>query len=153
WTGATRIDSLGWTAELRIPFSQLRFSRAPEQVWGVRVERWIQRRHELALFPFVGRTEAGVASRFAHLEGIDDLPTPRRLEVLPYVVTRGRYGRPGAPRDPFHAASDYAGGSGADLKYGVTSALTLDASLNPDFGQVEVDPAIEIGRASCRERV
>ena len=141
WTAATTVDSLGWTAELRIPFSQLRFSGAREQVWGVRFVRWIQRKNEFALFPFVGKTESGFVSRFAHLIGIHDLPPPRRFELLPYSVARATYHDPVVPGNPFDRGSRYFGGAGMDVKYGLTSNLTLDATLNPDFGQVESDPA------------
>jgi hypothetical protein len=141
WSAATAVDAVGWTVEIRIPFSQLRFSGAPNQVWGVRIERWIQRKNELAMYPFVAKTEKGVASRFAHLEGVVGASAPRRLEVLPYVFGRGSFERPAVARDPFNDGSSYFGGLGADLKYGLTSSLTLDATVNPDFGQVEVDPA------------
>ena len=141
WEAATAVDSLGWTAELRIPLSQLRFSGASVQVWGVRFERWIQRKNELDMLPLVRKTESGVASRFADLQGLSDLPAPKRVEVLPYVVGRGHYDTPDSPRDPFDHGSAYLGNVGADLKYGVTSALTLDATVNPDFGQVQLDPA------------
>jgi Domain of unknown function (DUF5916) len=141
WAAATAVDSLGWTVEIRIPFSQLRFSEAPDQVWGVRIERRIQRKNELAMYPFVAKTEKGVASRFAHLEGLVDASAPRRVEVLPYVVGRGSFERPAVAQDPFNDGSSYFGGVGADVKYGLSSSLTLDATVNPDFGQVEVDPA------------
>src|SRR2546425_6797210 len=141
WEAATTVDSLGWTAELRIPFSQLRFSPAREQVWGVRFVRWIQRKNEFALFPFVGKTESGFVSRFAHLVGLRDIQQPRRLELLPYTVARGTYDDPAVARNPFDDGSSYFGGAGLDVKYGVTSNLTRDAAFNPDFGQVEIDPA------------
>src|SRR3989454_2588632 len=141
WAGAATVDSLGWTAELRIPFSQLRFSAARVQVWGVRFVRWIQRKNEFALFPFVGKTESGFVSRFAHLVGLHDIPQPRRLELLPYTVARGTYDDPVVPGNPFDPGSRYFGGAGLDVKYGVTSNLTIDAAFNPDFGQVEIDPA------------
>lgn len=141
WEAATSVDSLGWTVELRIPFSQLRFSQAPEQVWGVRFMRWIERKNELALFPFVAKTESGLASRFAHLVGLHRIAAPKRLELLPYVVGRGRYDQPEDADNPFDDGSTYFGGAGLDLKYGVSSNLTLDVSVNPDFGQVELDPA------------
>jgi uncharacterized protein DUF5916 len=141
WQVATTIDSLGWTAEMRIPFSQLRFSAAREQIWGVRFVRWIQRKNEFALFPFVGKTESGFVSRFAHLIGIHDIPQPRRLEVLPYTLARGTYDDPVVAGNPFDRGSRYLGGAGLDVKYGISSNLTLDAALNPDFGQVEIDPA------------
>jgi len=141
WEAATAVDSLGWTVEMRIPLSQLRFSGASLQVWGVRVERWIERKNELDMLPLVRKTESGVASRFADLQGLADLPAPRHVELLPYVVGRGHYDTPDSPSDPFDHGSTYLGNVGGDLKYGVTSNITLDASINPDFGQVQLDPA------------
>jgi hypothetical protein len=141
WEAVTSIDSLGWTAEERIPFSQLRFSRAPAQIWGVRFVRTILRKNEFDFFPFVGKTEAGFVSRFAHLGGLHDIPSPRRLEVLPYSSGSGTFQPAGPLGDPYTKASALSGSAGLDLKYGVSSFLTLDATINPDFGQVELDPA------------
>ena len=141
WEAVTAVDSLGWTVEMRIPLSQLRFSGAAVQVWGVRFERWIQRKNELDMLPLVRKTESGVASRFADLQGLENLPAPKRVEILPYVVGRGHYDTPDSPRDPFDHGSAYLGNVGADLKYGVSSNVTLDATVNPDFGQVALDPA------------
>ena len=139
WEAATSVDSLGWTAEIRIPLSQLRFSEAPDQVWGVHFVRWIERKQEQALFPFIGKKENGLVSRFADLEGIRHVGSPQRLELLPYAVGRGTYLTPRDPGNPFERPASYDPGAGADLKYGMSSSLTLDATLNPDFGQVEVD--------------
>src|SRR5256885_8572389 len=141
WEAATAVDSLGWTVEMRIPLSQLRFSRVSAQVWGVRFERWIERKNELDMLPLVGKAENGVASRFADLQGLEDLPAPKHVEVMPYLVGRGHYDTPPSPRDPFDAGSNYLGKVGGDVKYGVTSNITLDATVNPDFGQVQLDPA------------
>src|SRR5258708_16354657 len=141
WEAAATVDSLGWTAEMRIPFSQLRFSGARDQVWGVRFVRWIQRKNEFALFPFVGKTESGFSSRFATLVGLHDIPQPRRLEVLPYTVARGTYHDPWVASNPFDGTSRYFGGAGLDLKYGITSNLTLEAVGNPDFGRRDIDAA------------
>ncbi len=132
WDVATAVDSLGWVVEMRIPFSQLRFPQRRDQLWGFQVFRWVLRKNELSQLVFVPKNEAGYASRFAHLIGLRDIPAPRRLEALPYTLGRGTY-------DP--AGSSYFGGAGLDVKYGVTSNLTLDASVNPDFGQVELDPS------------
>src|SRR2546426_183310 len=123
WEAAVVVDSLGWTAEIRIPFSQLRFSHAPEQVWGVRFVRWIQRKQEFDMFPFVGKTQTGLASRFAHLLGLRDIPAPRRLELLPYSVGRGTYHEPVAAANPFDERSRYFGGAGLDVKYDNTTIL------------------------------
>lgn len=141
WQAVARVDSLGWTVEIRIPFAQLRFSAAKDQVWGVRVVRWIERKNELALFPFVPKTESGVASRFAHLVGLQEVNSTRPLEVLPYTVARERLRRPDHPGDPFDNGHTTFGGAGLDLKAGVAPNFTLNLTANPDFGQVELDPA------------
>jgi hypothetical protein len=141
WEVATSVDAQGWSAEYRIPFSQLRFSRAADQIWGIRFVRTILRKNEFAMWPFVGKTESGFVSKFGHLLGLHDIPAPQRLELLPYSVARGTFQTPQNPSDPYDRAHDYFGSGGMDLKYGVTSNLTLDATLNPDFGQVELDPA------------
>ena len=141
WEGAATIDSLGWTAEMRIPYSQLRFSQAELQTWGLQVTRFIQRRNEQARWSFWGKTEVGGASRFGHLEGMRIAKVPRHVEVLPYAVARSRHIRPDLPNDPFNDGNRQDMRVGADLKTLLTSNITLDATLNPDFGQVEVDPA------------
>lgn len=140
WEAGTQRDSLGWTAELRIPFSQLRFPPTAEQTWGVNVERGIQRRAETAEFAWKAQTDEGYTSYFGHLFGLARLPQPRRLELLPYGTARQETG-PVTAGDPFHDGSRAFAAGGMDLKYGLTSNLTLDATFNPDFGQVEQDPA------------
>src|SRR5438046_4094128 len=139
WEAAVSIDALGWSAEIRIPLSQLRFPKEPDQVWGVHFVRWIERKNEQAMFPFIGKKENGLVSRFADLVGIQGVGAPKRLELLPYTVGRGTYLTPQQAGNPFERPESYHRGVGADVKYGVTSSLTLDATLNPDFGQVEVD--------------
>lgn len=141
WDVATSVDSAGWVAEIAIPFSQLRFSRAREQVWGIQLFRHLFRRNEQAHFAPRRRTESGFTSRFGHLTGLTNIPAPKRIELLPYSVGRGAYDQTATPGDPFNDGSSYFGGGGLDLKYGLSSNLTLDASINPDFGQVEIDPA------------
>ena len=141
WAAATRQDSLGWTAELRIPFSQLRFSNAERQIWGVNLFRRIQRKAEEVRFAWSPPSDRGYASFFAHLHGLERLPQPRRLELLPYVTAREARIDPGVLGNPFNDGSRELGAAGLDLKYGLTSSLTLDATFNPDFGQVEADPA------------
>lgn len=140
WQSATSVDSLGWTVEMRIPFSQLRFSKSANPVWGVRFVRWIQRKNELALYPFVAKTESGVASRFAQLVGLRDLQNARGLEILPYTVARQRFDRP-EPQNPFDNGHTVFGGAGVDVKAGLSPSFKLDLTANPDFGQVELDPA------------
>lgn len=141
WHVHTTIDSLGWTAEMEIPLSQLRFNPSAEAVWGIQMRRWIDRKQELAEFAFTPKKEQSDASRYGHLVGLGELSTPRHLELLPYSLAKADY-HAVAVGDPFQNGSDRAGALGADLKYGLTSNLTLDATVNPDFGQVEVDPAV-----------
>ena len=139
WEAEARIDEEGWTAEIRIPFSQLRFNPALEQVWGIQIERQIARRAEFSVFSFTPTTQPGGIPRFGHLEGLRELRTGKRLEVLPYTVARGEsIDRRG---NPFREKQETGVAVGADLKYRLTSDLTVDVTVNPDFGQVEVDPA------------
>ena len=142
WETATRIDSLGWTAELRIPFNQLNFSRAVDQTWGIQIIRFEHRLNERSHFAWWPNNESGGPQRYGHLEGIKITDRPRGFEVLPYTVARARYIRPADPTNPFTKdnVKDYR--VGGDLKYRLTSNLTLNATFNPDFGQVEVDPAV-----------
>ncbi|MFL5575778.1 MAG: DUF5916 domain-containing protein [Gemmatimonadaceae bacterium] len=141
WEVATRIDSAGWTAEMRIPYSQLRFSGDSAQIWGLQVRRWVQRLNEQDEWSFWTKQEAGGPARFGHLEGVRIAGRPRHLELLPYAVSRARY-VDAKTGDPFHDGSEMDYRVGADVKYLLTSNLTLDATFNPDFGQVEVDPAV-----------
>ncbi|MEA2765267.1 MAG: hypothetical protein QOK07_1671 [Gemmatimonadaceae bacterium] len=144
WEVATSIDSTGWIAEYRIPFSQLRFGSAPagvERLWGIQIMRDVARRVERDTWSPWKQTDPGFVSFEGDLAGIVDIPTPKRLEIMPYVsakLTRA----PGDPANPFYRANDAKPSAGADLKYGLPSGLTLTATINPDFGQVEVDPAV-----------
>jgi hypothetical protein len=141
WQAATRIDSTGWTAEVRIPFSQLRFSRDSVQTWGLEVRRFIKRRNEQDDWATWPKTDAGGPSRFGHLTGLRIPPSTSHLELLPYVVERSASlaSQAGSPFDTHARPTTRVG---LDLKDRLTSNLTLDATINPDFGQVEVDPAV-----------
>ncbi len=142
WDAAATIDAQGWSAEMRIPFSQLRFTSSSGDAWGVNAVRYIQRKNESAWLVLVPKKESGIASRMAHLTGLGDVRSPGRLELLPYTVARAEFVEPDAAGDPFNDGARAFSGVGVDMKYGVTSNLTLDATVNPDFGQVEVDPAV-----------
>ncbi len=142
WSVATGVDTLGWVVEMRIPFSQLRFSGADEQVWGINFRREIFRKNEEVVWSWVPNEEQGYVSHFGHLLGVRDVPAPRRLELLPYTVAQGDYIEGADPTDPFHDGSAYDAAVGLDLMYGLTSNITLNATVNPDFGQVEADPAV-----------
>ncbi|MBI4513919.1 MAG: carbohydrate binding family 9 domain-containing protein, partial [Gemmatimonadetes bacterium] len=102
WAAAARRDSAGWTAEIEIPFSQLRFTRADTLVWGINLARQIQRKREFDVYAFVPKGEAASISRYAHLVGLVGVRPPRRIELLPYSTARGEYVTPGDPDDPFN---------------------------------------------------
>jgi hypothetical protein len=145
WEAATTVDSLGWTAELRIPLSQLRFNAVKEgitQPWGVQFHRKVARTNETSFWSPMEREANGIVSHFGELHGIAGLRPPRNLEIMPYTVGNlARAPSPDGP-DPFYHHSDWTGDVGADFKYGLTSNLTLSGTLNPDFGQVEADPSV-----------
>jgi len=147
WEVATHVDEEGWSVEMRIPFSQLRFSSEPFPVWGIQVERWLHRLQERSSFPFIPTLERGGVARFAHLEGLEGIRPGRRLELLPYAALRGEYlartpSASGTFDNPFRSGRDHFGEVGLDLKYRLSSNVTLDATVNPDFGQVELDPSV-----------
>ena len=141
WDGHVQVDSLGWTAELRIPYSQLRFHAAPQYVWGINFSRDIARRHERDYLVYTPKNGSGFVSRFPELVGIADVTPPPRMEILPYTRARAEFS-PHAVGDPFHDGSALSPDAGVDAKFGIGSSLTLNATVNPDFGQVEVDPAV-----------
>jgi hypothetical protein len=140
WSARARVDSAGWTAEMRIPFSQLRFNAASEQTWGLQLTRHVSDRSERIQWVLIPAAAAGFASRFGRLEGIAGIPAARRLELMPYVAADLMYRGAVHPSDPFD--DRVAGRAGGDLKMGMGPNLTLDATFNPDFGQVEADPAV-----------
>lgn len=141
WDAKTAVDSTGWTAEMKIPFSQLRFNKSEQQTWGVNFNRWIPSRNEDVFWIYTPRNESGYSSRFGDLTGIEHIKPTRRLEILPYMASDQQiYDNP-TPGDPFNDGSDFAYRFGSDLKMGLGPNLTLDATINPDFGQVEADPA------------
>jgi hypothetical protein len=142
WSSAIAFDDQGWSAELRIPFSQLRFNAGDVQTWGLNVGRFIHRKNETAWLELVRKNENGIASRMMPLTGIDGIRPARRLEIAPYTAFRQEFVQPGTAGDPFNDGSRFFKSVGVDVKAGVTGGLTLDATINPDFGQAEVDPAV-----------
>jgi hypothetical protein len=141
WSHAERIDESGWSLEIRIPYSQLRFDAKPEQTWGINFRRTVKRKGEEDHFELMPREEGGYVSRFATLTGLNGIKPPARLEVIPYAVGGARFLQH-EENDPFISGHDLFGDIGTDLKLGIGSSMTLDATVNPDFGQVEVDPAV-----------
>ena len=136
WDVRAQITDAGWTAEMRIPFSQMRFSASPDagQVWGFNIQRQVRRKNENGTWVAKPRGERGEVSFFGHLVFDQPVPSPRRLELVPYVLARSE-NRP-------DAALNGAAATGLDMRMGVGTGATLSATVNPDFGQVEQDPAV-----------
>jgi hypothetical protein len=141
WAVETARDARGWTAEMRIPFDQLRFSDVSEQVWGVNVVRHVPAKNEVSYWALVGREETGWSSRMGALRGLSEITPPRGIEVLPYLAASADMTSGGDPADPFFEKRSSSARVGGDVKVGLGSSFTLDATFNPDFGQVEADPA------------
>jgi hypothetical protein len=137
WDVATKIDSLGWTAEFRLPLSQMRYSSDRTHVFGLMIDRDVYRFNERFSWPLFRNSKPGFVSQFGALEGMDDLETPRRLEAMPYVVTKNANE---IVDNRFASKSRVS--MGGDVKYRIAPNITLVATVNPDFGQVEADPAV-----------
>ncbi len=139
WEAVTKIDELGWAAEARIPFSQLRFGSQSNPVWGLQVMRRVFRKEERSTWQHVSRNSNGWVSHFGELHGLDELPTKKQIELAPYLLAQTERFK-AEPGNPFVDGSRNKISAGIDGKYSVTRDLILDFSINPDFGQVEADP-------------
>ena len=139
WESATQKTDTGWIAEFKIPFDCLRFASCDAPVWGILFGRDITRHQEESRWPHIPQSASGFVSHFAHLEGLGNLRPPRRLEVLPYAVSyeETEAEHPGNPD-----GRDFYGSAGIDVGYGITPNMTLNATVNPDFGQVEADQTV-----------
>ena len=140
WKVATTTDSIGWVAEFEIPFNQLRFDNQ-STTWGLQVSRWIERKAEGSWWAPFSQQSSGFASLFGVLDGLENLPSLMRLEIRPYVVADGRR-RPEGTGSRYIPGSQAGADAGLDIKYGLTSDFTVDATVNPDFGQIEADPSV-----------
>ncbi len=140
WDTATTMDADGWSAEIWIPFAQLRFNPEQDLTWGLNIQRFRPTLNEEDDWILIPRTVRAWSSRFGELHGVSDVPPARRIELLPYVAaTAVKY--PPSGGNPFRDGLNPSGRMGADVKMGLGPNLTLEATINPDFGQVEADPA------------
>ncbi|MBE0566418.1 MAG: carbohydrate binding family 9 domain-containing protein [Krumholzibacteria bacterium] len=137
WEAEVWRDGRGWYVEMRIPFSQIRFKPEPSMTWGLQVYRWLHGRGEDTGWVLWERDQSGFVSRWGNLAGLEGVGSPRKLEVLPYVVSRHVDPAVDGDGDTWR----HSGNFGADFKYGPTANTTLNATFQPDFGQVEADPA------------
>ena len=144
WDAAAKVTDDGWTAEMRIPFSQLRFNGGAQQVWGMNINRFIPANNEDVFWVYVPKDETGWSSRFGELHGIENIGSPKRIEFLPYVTSQATFTSSSLVdvADPFHGQTDLDARFGFDFSMGLGPSLSLDATVNPDFGQLEADPAV-----------
>ncbi|MFH0733340.1 MAG: DUF5916 domain-containing protein [bacterium] len=141
WESKANITEEGWAVEMRIPYSQLRFNEADELTWGINFRRTIKRTNERSYYVMVPSKESGFVSKFALLEGLKGIKPKQRFEILPYLVQKAQYIQHDS-QDPYYKDNQYRTTFGADFKVSLGSNLNLDGTINPDFGQVEVDPAV-----------
>ncbi len=139
WSADAAVDSLGWTAEMRIPFSQFRFPAEDAQEWGLELDRWIPDKNENVRWVVIPSRENGYISRFGTLAGISGIKATRPVELLPYMAADATRSAVSNALNPFRNPTKAR--AGLDAKFGLGSNLSVDATMNPDFGQVEADPA------------
>lgn len=141
WYVRTSVDESGWNAEMQIPLSQLRFSRNGNGNWGLQVVRYIHRHDELSLWKQIPKESSGWVHQFGELAGIFEIKPRRQMDISPYTVARTEsFER--ITGNPYADGSAHGLNGGLDAKIGITNDLTLDVTVNPDFGQVEADPSV-----------
>jgi len=140
WFAKTHIDDKGWTAEVKIPFSQLRYGNEPEKVWGIQIMRRLFRKEERSTWQYIPQNSGVWVSRFGELHGLKNIPMHRQVEIAPYIIAQAdKYKK--EPGNPFAKGLDTKLTGGLDGKLAITNDLILDFTINPDFGQVEADPS------------
>ena len=140
WFGKTHTDDKGWTAEVKIPLSQLRYGNEPEKIWGFQVTRRLFRKEERSNWQYIPQNSGVWVSRFGELHGLKNIPMHRQVEIAPYVIAQvDKYKKEAG--NPFAKGVDTKLTGGLDGKVAITNDLILDFTINPDFGQVEADPS------------
>lgn len=140
WYSKTHINDKGWTAEVKIPLSQLRYGNEKEKVWGFQVHRRLFRKEERSTWQYIPQNSGVWVSSFGELHGLKDIPLHRQVEIAPYITMQAdKYKK--EPGNPFAKGFDTRLNAGVDGKFAVTNDLILDFTVNPDFGQVEADPS------------
>lgn len=140
WYVDVNIDDLGWTAEMKIPYNQLRFAKEKEHIWGLEVIRQLFRKEELSLWQMVPVNAGGWVSKWGVLKGINNINPKKEIEIVPYgMIKFETYEKEDG--NPFATGSDWGYNAGIDGKIAISNDLTLNFTANPDFGQVEADPS------------
>lgn len=140
WYMKTNIDEEGWTAEVKIPLSQLKFGNNPEQIWGLQVQRRFFRAEERSTWQRIPQDAPGWVSEFGELKGLVNIEPQKQMEIQPFFASQLNT-FPKEEGNPFRDGSNAKINGGLDAKMGITNDLTLDLTINPDFGQVDADPA------------
>jgi hypothetical protein len=140
WYTKVNIDALGWTAEMKIPYTQLRFSKKENYTWGIEVMRWLFRKEEISLWQMVPKDAVGWVSLWGEIKGIKDIQPKKEIELVPYAMGFVENYEP-ETGNPFEDGNDLGYNAGLDGKVAITNNMTLNFTINPDFGQVEADPS------------
>lgn len=138
WDGQAAITPTGWSVEFRIPLRSIRFDIVPSQSFGLQVRRYVSQRQETDEWVFIPRSAGGEVSRYGRLTGLDGLRRGGWLELRPFLVTNSGW----TDLDLHSPDLKFGGSAGVDIKARLTQNLVLDATINPDFGQVEADQAV-----------
>ncbi len=141
WYVKTAVDDKGWTAEIKIPFTQLRFGKKENQIWGLQVTRNLSRKEEQSMWQLIPRDAAAWVSLYGELHGIKGIKPKRQIEIMPYTLGKLEKFKK-EEGNPFANGSSKNASAGLDGKIGITNDMTLDLTINPDFGQVEADPSV-----------
>ncbi|PLX08355.1 MAG: hypothetical protein C0598_12325 [Marinilabiliales bacterium] len=140
WYAKVGTDADGWIAEMKIPLTQLRFSKKDEYVWGLELLRQIFRKEELSLWQKIPQNTARWVSLWGELRGIKNIKPIKEIEILPYAMVEYENFEK-EEGNPFATGKDYGYNAGLDAKVAITNDFTLNLTVNPDFGQVEADPS------------
>lgn len=143
WEGRTHQDlaDSSWTAELRIPFNQIRYNQKNDDgIWGLHVRRIIRRNNEVQNWSMIPIKNNGHVFSFGTMHGMQDLPKPKGIEFLPYVMNK-LIREPKIANSPYQDGNRWKPNAGLDAKFAI-SDYTMDLSINPDYGQVELDPSV-----------
>jgi hypothetical protein len=142
WWVETSVDKDGWVAEMKIPFSQVRFDKSSSDGWGLDVARILYRKNEQTFWQHIPRDAPGLVHLFGELKGLEQIKPRKIFDVTPYGVAKTETFQ-AVPENPFQATGKLSKlNGGIDAKVGVTNNMTMDLTINPDFGQVEADPSV-----------
>jgi hypothetical protein len=142
WWVATSIDSLGWIAEMKIPFSQLRFEKGSSEVWGLEVYRTLYRKREMSFWQHLSKDDPGLIHLMGEMSGIEKVKPRKIFDVTPYGVAKLETFEADKGNPFMESGKNFGANAGLDAKIGVTNNMTMDLTINPDFGQVEADPSV-----------